>query len=56
MRAFEVALLAYFLDQPDRALSVGCGTGLFENLLQQDYGIRVGEGLELAEGMAEIAR
>ena len=52
----EVALLAYFLDQPGRALSIGCGTGLFESLLQQEYGIRIAEGIEPAEGMAAIAR
>jgi len=54
--ASEVALLARFLPSPGRSLSVGCGTGLFERLLEKDYGIRVTHGLEPAEGMAEIAR
>lgn len=51
----EVALLAYFLTNPGRAVSVGCGSGLFENLLQQDYGIHIKEGIEPAAGMREIA-
>lgn len=54
--ASEVALLARFLQSPGRSLSVGCGTGLFERLLEKDYGIRVTHGIEPAEGMAEIAR
>lgn len=52
----EVALLAYVLRNPGRALSVGCGSGLFEMLLQRDYGIVIQEGLEPSESMAEIAR
>ncbi len=52
----EVALLAYFLRNPRRALSVGCGSGLFEMLLQRDYGIVIQEGIEPSESMAEIAR
>lgn len=52
----ELALLAYFLKNPGHALSVGCGSGLFEMLLRQDYGILIDEGLEPAAGMAEIAR
>ncbi|MGD8780134.1 MAG: class I SAM-dependent methyltransferase [Ignavibacteria bacterium] len=51
----EVALLAYFLESPGRALSIGCGSGLFETILKDDYGIRIEEGIEPAEGMAEIA-
>jgi len=52
----EVALLAYFLRNPGRALSVGCGSGLFEMLLKRDYGIVIEEGIEPAVSMAEIAR
>ncbi|MGD8338843.1 MAG: SAM-dependent methyltransferase, partial [Desulfobacterales bacterium] len=37
----EVALLAHFLDNPGRVISVGCGSGLFEKLLQQDYNIEI---------------
>ena len=51
----EVALLAYFLDNPGRVLSIGCGSGLFEKLLMQDYGIQIKEGVEPAEGMRNIA-
>lgn len=54
--ASEVALLARCLPKPGHALSVGCGTGLFERLLEQDYGIRISHGIEPAEAMAEIAR
>jgi ubiquinone/menaquinone biosynthesis C-methylase UbiE len=51
----EVALLAYFLKKPGRALSVGCGSGLFEAILKEEYGIIISEGIEPAKGMAEIA-
>ncbi len=51
----EVALLAHFLDNPGRGISVGCGSGVFEKLLQQDYGIEIKEGVEPADGMREIA-
>lgn len=54
--ASEVALLARFLQSPGHALSIGCGTGLFEALLEKNYGIRIVHGIEPAEGMAEIAR
>jgi ubiquinone/menaquinone biosynthesis C-methylase UbiE len=52
----EVALLAYFLKKPGHALSVGCGSGLFEMILQRDYGIIIEEGLEPSKSMANIAR
>ena len=52
----EVALLAHFLKKPGHALSVGCGSGLFEMLLQKNYHIVINEGLEPSAGMAEIAR
>jgi ubiquinone/menaquinone biosynthesis C-methylase UbiE len=51
----EVALLAHVLQNPGRALSVGCGSGLFELLLRQDYGIVINEGIEPSERMAAIA-
>lgn len=53
--ASEVALLAHFLAHPGRAISVGCGSGLFEAMLRQDYGIDIKEGIEPAKGMREIA-
>ncbi|MGD2152229.1 MAG: methyltransferase domain-containing protein [Gemmatimonadales bacterium] len=51
----EVLLLAGFLKEPDRALSVGCGSGLFEKILRDDHGIEVRYGIEPAQAMAEIA-
>jgi ubiquinone/menaquinone biosynthesis C-methylase UbiE len=52
----EVALLAHFLKKPGHTLSVGCGSGLFEMLLQRDYGIVIKEGIDPSQEMAEIAR
>lgn len=54
--ASEVALLARFTASPGKALSVGCGTGLFEMLLKKNYNINISHGIEPASGMAEIAR
>jgi ubiquinone/menaquinone biosynthesis C-methylase UbiE len=51
----EVRLLAHFLQKPGRALSIGCGSGLFEAIMKRDYEILVEEGIEPAEGMAKIA-
>jgi ubiquinone/menaquinone biosynthesis C-methylase UbiE len=52
----ELLLLKHMLGDPERALSVGCGSGLFEHLLRTDHGIDIRNGVEPAEGMAEIAR
>lgn len=52
----EVRLIARSLKDSGRALSVGCGSGLFESLLRRDFGIEVNDGVEPSEGMAEIAR
>lgn len=54
--ASEVLLLKRFLLKPGRAVSVGCGSGLFESILAKEHGIKIGEGVEPAEGMAKIAR
>ncbi len=51
----EVRLLAHVLGNPGKALSVGCGSGLFEMLLEQDHGIEVVHGVEPSEAMADIA-
>lgn len=51
----EVRLLKRALGEPGRTLSVGCGSGLFEMLLRREHGIAIGEGLEPAEPMAQIA-
>lgn len=52
----EVRLVAHAWPGEGRALSVGCGTGLFETILARDHGLAVSDGVEPAEGMAEIAR
>ncbi|MGQ9621769.1 MAG: class I SAM-dependent DNA methyltransferase [Bacteroidales bacterium] len=52
----ELKLVAHFLKDAGEALSVGCGSGLFEMLLRQQYNIIIKYGIEPAENMAEIAR
>ncbi len=52
----EVKLVAHCLRDAGRVFSVGCGSGLFEKILGEEFGIRITEGLEPSEGMAEIAR
>lgn len=52
----EVLLLKHFLTTPGRALSVGCGSGLFEHILRTEHGIAILHGVEPAGGMAEIAK
>lgn len=51
----ELKLVAYFLKNAGEVLSVGCGSGIFEILLQQEYNIVVKYGIEPSERMAEIA-
>ena len=52
----EVRLVASTLaDAPGPILSVGCGSGLFEKIMRDDFGIVVSEGVEPSTGMAEIA-
>lgn len=53
----ELRLVAHVLGKtPGRTLSVGCGTGLFEQLLKVQHDISVTDGLEPSGPMAEIAR
>jgi len=53
----EIRMMARAIGpDPGNALSVGCGSGLFESLLASHHGIGVENGLEPAEAMAEIAR
>lgn len=53
----ELRLVAHVLGPtPGRTLSVGCGTGLFEQLLHTQYKLSITEGLEPSEPMGEIAR
>ncbi|MCM1225415.1 MAG: class I SAM-dependent methyltransferase [Lachnospiraceae bacterium] len=53
----EAALVAATLkDAPTPILSVGCGSGLFETILRDEYGINISDGVEPSAGMAEIAK
>ena len=52
----ELKLVAHFLDKDSEILSIGCGSGLFESLLAQDYDIHIRHGIEPSKGMAEIAK
>ncbi|MDE6135126.1 MAG: class I SAM-dependent methyltransferase, partial [Muribaculaceae bacterium] len=52
----EVNLLASVLSGAGRILSVGCGSGLFEKILRDEYSIDIHDGIEPSEPMAEIAR
>jgi Methylase involved in ubiquinone/menaquinone biosynthesis len=52
----ELKLTAYFLRDAGRVISVGCGSGLFEFLLEKEFGITIREGVEPSKDMAEIAR
>lgn len=51
----ELRLLKHALGEPDRTLSVGCGSGMFEHFLRTQYGISIEHGVEPSQGMAEIA-
>lgn len=51
----EAALVAYFLGKDEKILSVGCGSGLFEQILASEYGIRIVDGVEPSSDMAAIA-
>jgi ubiquinone/menaquinone biosynthesis C-methylase UbiE len=53
--ASELLLLVRFLERPGTALSVGCGSGLFEKILREEHGIDIRFGVEPAVAMAEIA-
>ena len=52
----EAKLVAHFLKASEDVFSVGCGSGLFEMILEKDFGISIKNGLEPSEGMAKIAR
>lgn len=52
----EVRLIAHAWPGDGEALSVGCGTGLFETILAREHGVHIQHGVEPAEGMAAIAR
>jgi len=52
----EVKLVAHFLKDAGNVFSVGCGSGLFEMILEKEYNIAIRNGIEPSSGMAEIAR
>lgn len=52
----EVKLVASCLKDAGEVLSIGCGSGLFEKILADKYGIFVCKGIEPSASMAEIAR
>lgn len=52
----EFRLVANCLRNAGKILSIGCGSALFEKLLDDRCGIRIAHGIEPAEGMAAIAR
>ena len=51
----EVLLLKHALAVPGKTLSVGCGSGLFEQLLRARHGVDIRFGMEPADAMAQIA-
>lgn len=51
----EASLVAYFLRKGQKILSIGCGSGLFEQILRNDYGIDIRDGVEPSSDMAAIA-
>lgn len=51
----EAALVASTLKGAGRILSVGCGSGLFEQILARDYDIHIVDGIEPSAGMAAIS-
>jgi len=52
----EVKLVAHFLEDAGDVFSVGCGSGLFETILDKEFNISIKNGIEPSEGMAAIAR
>lgn len=52
----EARLVARTLQGSRKILSVGCGSGLFEKILREEFGINITEGIEPSTGMADIAR
>lgn len=53
----EVKLVAHFLkESAGDVFSVGCGSGLFEAILDNEFSISIKTGIEPSVGMAEIAR
>lgn len=53
--ASEAKLVAKTLEGCTNIFSVGCGSGLFESILKNEYNIAIEEGLEPSKDMAHIA-
>ncbi len=51
----EAKLVAYFLHNCGHTLSIGCGTGLFEKILADEFNIHITEGIEPSTDMMQIA-
>lgn len=51
----EVKLVAHFLKDAGRVLSIGCGSGLFEMILEKELNISIKNGVEPSSDMAAIA-
>lgn len=52
----EVKLVAKVLENGGDIYSVGCGSGLFEKILREEFNIDIKSGLEPSKDMAEIAK
>lgn len=52
----EVKLVAACLKDAGKILSIGCGSGLFEKILADNYHINVAKGIEPSKAMADIAK
>ncbi len=51
----EVKLVAHFLKNAGRTLSIGCGTGLMEKIMSDEMGINITDGIEPSADMMAIA-
>lgn len=51
----EVKLVASCMQNAGEVLSIGCGSGLFEKILADEYGIIIRQGIEPSSAMAEIS-
>ena len=49
----EVRLVAACLEKGKKILSIGCGSGLFEKIIKDKYGIEVQKGIEPAAAIVE---
>ena len=52
----EVKMVAKALENSGEIYSVGCGSGLFEKILREEFDIDIREGLEPSTDMARIAK